>query len=114
MCIRDRVTELARTRVTPEDSVSMVPYFRNPDLSLRETVYSEIFSPNGGSLPFASHRRAVRDARYKLIRETGQADELYDLSVDPFETMNLAQNPTPPQQAAYDLLLDRLVELGVQ
>ncbi|MGK0480379.1 MAG: arylsulfatase B [Planctomycetota bacterium] len=107
------IAELARIRTATEDSVSMVPYFRDAGLSLRDTVYSESFSPNGGSLPFASHGRAVRDERYKLIRNTGQADEFYDLVADPFETTNLAPSLSPVEQAAYDRLVARLVALGV-
>jgi arylsulfatase A-like enzyme len=106
--------ELARVPAGSEDSVSMVPYFSDPGRpSLRATVYSETFSPNGGAPPYASHVRAVRGERYKLIRETGRADELYDLELDPFETTDLLPNPDAAQQAAYDLLAAELVALGV-
>ena len=106
-------TDLAGFPAVTEDSRSLVPYFRNPGLSLREFVYAERFSPNGGAPPFADHRRAVRGARYKLLRQTGQPDELYDLLVDPFETVDLLPNPTPDQQAAYVELVAELVRLGV-
>lgn len=107
------IAGLARIRTAAEDSVSLLPYFRDASLSLRETVYSESFSPNGGTLPFASHERAVRDERYKLIRRTGQADEFFDLVADPFEAVDLSSSLTPVQQAAYDRLVARLVALGV-
>ena len=106
-------TDLAGFPAVTEDSRSLVPYFRNPGLSLREFVYAERFSPNGGAPPYADHRRAVRGARYKLLRQTGQPDELYDLLVDPFETANILPNPTPDQQAAYVELIAELVRLGV-
>lgn len=105
--------ELARIPAATEDSVSMVPYFTDPMLALRETVYAERFEPNHATLPFANHSRAVRNARYKLIRVTGQPDELYDLEQDPFETNDLLPNPTPEEQAAYDALVAELVALGV-
>lgn len=105
--------QLARTAVTAEDSVSLVPYFNDPGLSLRSTVYTETFTPNAGSQPYTTHRRAVRDAQHKLIRATAAADELYDLANDPFETDNLLPNLTTAQQAAYDALVAELVALGV-
>lgn len=103
--------ELARVRATADDSVSMVPYFSDPSLALRETVYAETFTPNGG--PPAEHRRAIRNARYKLIRQTGEPDELYDLDVDGFETTDLFPSMNAAQQAAYDALAAELAALGV-
>ena len=104
--------ELAGVPSTAEDSVSIVPYFSAPSLSLRDTVYSESFVQNGGP-PFGVHRRAVRNARYKLIRQTGAPDELYDLALDPFETANLLPNLSAVEQAAFDALEAELVALGV-
>ncbi|MFT4538938.1 MAG: arylsulfatase B [Planctomycetota bacterium] len=98
---------------TTEDSISLVPYFSNPHLNLRETVYSEIFSPNGSVLPIADHRRAIRDRRYKLIRENGQPDEFYDLLQDPFETSNLLPNLGQRQQLAFDSFEAQFVAYGV-
>jgi arylsulfatase A-like enzyme len=105
--------DLAGARSTAEDSVSLVPYFSNAALSLRDTVYAETFAPNGGSPPFPSHSRAIRDARYKLIRITGQADAFFDLLADPFETADLMPGLSVTEQAAYDALAAELVELGV-
>jgi arylsulfatase A-like enzyme len=103
--------ELAHVRATADDSVSMVPYFADPSVSLRETVYAETFSPNGG--PPTDHRRAIRDERYKLIRQTGEPDEFYDLDNDGFETADLLPNLNGTQQAAHDALVAELVALGV-
>lgn len=107
------IAELGQSPGPLGDSVSMVPYFADPTLSLRAHVYSETFSPNGGAPPFAAHSRAVRGARYKLIRRTGQPDELYDLELDPFETANLLPGLTATEQLEYDALAAELVALGV-
>lgn len=107
------IAELGRARGTAEDSISMVPYFSRPNLALREWVYSELFSPNGAVLPFSNHERAIRDARYKLIRRTGQADQFFDLEIDPFELNDLAPSLSPAEQTRYDALVAELVALGV-
>lgn len=106
------VTQLAGHSVVAEDSVSMLPYFRNPNASIREFAYAESYEPNGPG-PYTSHDRSVREARYKLIRQIGVADEFYDLLVDPFETADLMPNLNLAEQAAYDRLLAELVRLGV-
>ncbi|MBI1379935.1 MAG: sulfatase-like hydrolase/transferase [Planctomycetaceae bacterium] len=107
------IAELGQSPGAAEDSVSLVPYFADPTLALRAHVYAETFSPNGGAPPFASHARAVRGERYKLIRRTGQADEFFDLELDPFETANLLPGLTSAEQLEYDALAAELVALGV-
>jgi arylsulfatase A-like enzyme len=107
------ITELARVHSTAQDSVSLVPYFADPGRALRATVYTETFAPNGGAPPYASHRRALRDVRYKLIRITPSGDEFYDLFADPFETTDLLPGLNAEQQAAFDLLEAELATLGV-
>ncbi|MFT7669554.1 MAG: arylsulfatase B [Planctomycetota bacterium] len=108
------LSELCGSNATTADSVSMVPYFSNSSLMLRSTVYSESFLPNGSFPPIADHSRAIRDARYKLIRINGQADEFYDLDNDSFETANLLPNLTAAEQASFDFLEAELVSLGVE
>ena len=108
------LSELAQKTAVTTDSVSMVPYFSNPNLSLRSTVYTEAFSPNGASMPFDDHRRAIRNQRYKLIREVGEMDEFYDLWADGFETMNLFPGLNALEQSAYDELVAGLTALGVE
>jgi arylsulfatase A-like enzyme len=82
------------------DSISLVPYLSDASLNLRSSVYGEIRSD-----------RAVRDARFKLIRRDG-GDEFYDLLLDPFE-----QNPLDigllesAQQASFDALSPALDDL---
>jgi arylsulfatase A-like enzyme len=105
--------QLAHVPSGTEDSVSMVPCFTNPSVSPRDTVYTESFTPNDGTLPFTTHERAARRKRYKLIRVTGQRDEFYDLLNDPFETTNLLPGLSPQQQIAYDALVAELTALGV-
>lgn len=107
------VAQLAGVSSQAEDSISITPHFAQRLPSLRPWVYTEIFSPNGGSPPFAQHTRAIRDARYKLIRRTGAADEFYDLQLDPFETLNLFGSLTAEQQQRYNALVSELVALGV-
>lgn len=110
------MAELAGVTNVTEDSVSLVPYFSDPTRSLRDTVYSELFAPNHQtSLPFTSHERAVRNERYKLIRRTGVADELYDLNDDPWEATDLLPTLVPGSDAdiAYGALDAELVRLGV-
>ncbi len=97
---------------TAVDSVSFAPCFGSPWLSPRSAVYAERFTPNGPP-PWDEHERAVRGPRFKLIREDGQPDELYDLLVDPFETTNLLPGLSPAAARAYDILRDELAALGV-
>lgn len=79
----------------PLDSVSLVPYLTSPSQTpLRRTVFTEIFD---GSAPQAG-ASAMRDSRYKLIRNNG-VDEVYDLAQDLLEMQNLA--PVAPGSVAY-------------
>jgi len=107
------IAQLAGAWSRAEDSVSLAPYFSRPDLALRTCVYAETYSPNHATGPFTSPERAVRDARYKLIRRTGQPDEFFDLAADPFETQDLFGALDATEQAAYDSLVAELVALGV-
>ncbi|MAG63021.1 hypothetical protein CMO84_05805 [Candidatus Woesearchaeota archaeon] len=90
------------------DSVSLVPYFSDPSLSLRTYVYSERFRPNGVNNPQYRYRtRTVRDSQYKLLRRMGSHDEFYDLLADPYERINLLDKGlTPKQQAALTRISD--------
>ena len=108
------VAELAGVASSAEDSVSMVPYFSGQTTPLRQTVYAELFVPNG-PMPFTMHRRAIYDGSYKLIRRIGSTDELYDLRADPFEQADLFPGLTGGSEAqiAYDALVTELVAMGV-
>jgi len=107
------IAQLGRERSLAEDSVSLVPHFTRAGLTLRSWVYSELFLPIGRAPPFANHQGAIRDARYKLIRRTGRADEFFDLAVDPFEFDESLPSLSPAEQASYDALEAQLQALGV-
>ncbi len=98
----------------PIDSVSLLPYLEEPATpSIREWAYAEFFAPNG-PVPRLFHQRALRGARYKLIRyeQAGPIGgtptirhELYDLELDPFEATDLLQQGLSPQESrAYQRL----------
>jgi len=118
--------DLTSTGVIPAgrtiDSVSFLPVLTDAALpGARQYVFCETFSENN-PLPGAAllPRRALRDARYKLIRDdaqsTGQLVQLFDLIVDPFEYDDLLTQPggpTPVQQLAFANLsaaLDALLQ----
>ncbi len=103
--------DLAGFRSTAEDSVSLVPLFRNPRGSVRDLAYGERF--NGNSPPYTGHRRALRGERYKLIRTGQNNEEFYDLQNDPFELNDLLPGLNAAQQAAYDAMDAEFAALGV-
>jgi len=122
--------DLAGLPSQAEDSVSLVPYLRGNMRPRRSSVYAELFVPNQPSsleghtaLP-SRHIRTVRNERYKLIRYTKGStaiEELYDLSSDPCERLDLCQGPSecqlpslsPDARSNYLALRQELVALGV-
>lgn len=58
--------------------------------SVREYGISELIVPDPKGL--IKSFGTVTDGRYKLIMRLGEKDQLYDLSKDPFETINIAEN----------------------
>jgi arylsulfatase A-like enzyme len=104
--------DLAGLTLPTLDSVSLVPYLKtSAQAPLRETVFAERFGPNGSSNP-TDFQRAIRNARFKLIVRHRGPDELYDLSLDPFEDQPLPLGQLDPlQQANYDLLTAELATL---
>lgn len=106
------ILELATgSATTPTDSVSLVPVLADPRAPHRDFVYAERF--DNGPPPVSNHRRAIRGARYKLIDRPNTGDELFDLELDPFETVNLKNGPlTQEQQAALDALRAELERIG--
>jgi arylsulfatase A-like enzyme len=106
------------------DSVSIVPYLKNPKTpSIRKYQFAEEFLPNGtiyGTLtPQAGatlNLKAIRDFRYKLILNVlTQTEEFYDLEQDPFETSNLLSGQVltagTPEAQAYASLKAQLASL---
>ncbi len=105
--------DLAQTHAgVPLDSVSLVPYFADSQqASLRWFAYSERFLPLGAKgLNVSSSSRAIREARYKLIRRNA-AYEFYDLWTDPFEQTNIVGSMTPQEQAIYDSLKQQMLTM---
>ncbi|MEM9782967.1 MAG: sulfatase-like hydrolase/transferase [Pseudomonadota bacterium] len=85
------LTEIAGQPNPAEDSVSLLPYLQDPTLPTRSSrpyAYAERFSPNGEP-PYDTVERAIRGERFKLIWRDGVDEELFDLSLDPFEAVNL-------------------------
>jgi len=133
------VVEVAGGNSSLVDSVSMVPFFTDPDAQGREFVYAEKFSPNFEPGQFSStvlerHSRAIRDRDgYKLVVEPDrngvQTEKLYLLpaigapldSNDPCETVNFCPSPTgpcglsmaSPHYPAYVALVAELQSMGV-
>jgi len=71
------------------DSVSFIPYLRDPELrSRREWVYADVFAGSFEGVADADY--AMRNDRYKLLRHQG-AEEFYDLAQDPYEHNNLLE-----------------------
>jgi arylsulfatase A-like enzyme len=92
---------------TPLDSYSLAPYLSDPDHpSIRTLAFAEHFAPNGppddARTADRFYNRAIRDARYKLIRRQLGGEEFYDLESDPRELENLFdRNLTLPELARY-------------
>jgi arylsulfatase A-like enzyme len=82
----------------PIDGQSLLAVLQTNNLTLTRYAYSELFGTN--TLTMANAGRTLRDARWELIDFTAQADEFYDLAVDPYEKTNLlatAMNATQLQ-----------------
>lgn len=95
------------TKITAElDGISMVPYLTNVNQApLREFIYTELFGRNSSKL-------AVRNERYKLLKQSGVSDEYYDLEKDAFETSNmLSRTLTSVEQENLDRLKSELTRL---
>lgn len=115
------VADLLRTDVRagvgdnrPIDGRSLAALLASPSAPpVRTTIFHQRFAPNGPP-PYASEAWMVRDARWKLIRRVGQADQLYDLQGVVREGASLDVGAlTPEQQAAYDaLVLELAAVLG--
>jgi arylsulfatase A-like enzyme len=104
------LAELGGATSTAEDSVSLVPYLSGDSGSVRSSIYSEKFLPNG--LPFSpwSWDRVVRDVEgWKLMQREGKVDELFHLPSDPCEDQNRLPAPSGSEaEAAYLALLEEL------
>lgn len=95
--------------VSPFDGVSLLPVFQDPaGAAPNAHIYSEVFAPNGANTgaSVAGNRAIMNVAGYKLITWStgvtfpqlggaGVGAELYNLAVDPNETVNLLTNGNP-------------------
>ncbi len=90
------------------DSVSLMPYLANPDReSIREWIYADKFMLDLGGVRGGDY--AIRDARYKFLVEQGADERFFDLSVDPFEHVNLLDGElSEEERARYESLKDRV------
>ena len=114
------ISELAGTPRTTADSVSFAPLLWDGHAPApRPNVYAERFTPNFDSADgekLRRHERAIRDDRYKLIRNTslwGSSEELYDMQLDPGETTNLLPPGDEDAARAYSDLFHDLRRMGV-
>ncbi len=81
------VAELTGTISNAKDSVSFKSAFSTSDKATpkRTFIYTE-WQPSGGPKP---DMWAIRDNQFKLIQYSNGSKELYDLSVDPYESNDL-------------------------
>ncbi|MCA9492814.1 MAG: sulfatase-like hydrolase/transferase, partial [Myxococcales bacterium] len=90
------------------DGLSLLPVLAHPRRELHDTLYTEVFHPNGAEVEHDKDRVAVRDRRYKLVRyRTGGDEEFYEIDRVTFRDgpeLLAGGALTAPQQAALDRL----------
>ncbi len=95
------LTEAQRKRT---DSQSVVPMLQSPKATGRKYAYSERLTPLGHG-PWKGGAQMIRDTEYKLIRNLGGRDELYDMRGVEFEGKNLLSGTlSASEKKAYDRL----------
>jgi arylsulfatase A-like enzyme len=96
-----------RLNETKIDGVSLAPVLEDPEATARDFAYVDVFGPQQGRI---ADRHAIRDERYKFIRDRRTEElEFYDLSVDPWEKVNLLDGElTAEQRLAYDNLVKKI------
>ena len=92
------------------DSVSLAPVFADHSVKVRDYAYVDNFGPTRTRIV---NRRAIRDDQFKVIVDLQlNTTELYDLSVDPYETKDLLQETLAEEtEVRYYALLAQLEEL---
>jgi arylsulfatase A-like enzyme len=85
------------------DAVSLAPVLRDHTQQVRTFAYADVFGPQQREIV---NRRAIRDTRFKLIFDRqNDTEELYDLSLDPYEKNDLLKSGlSADAQASYDSL----------
>ena len=69
---------------TTIDSRSLLPFIKNQSSKVRDWAFTELFGFND-----TDDGKAIRNQSYKLIRFDNGTEELYKLSIDPYESDNL-------------------------
>ncbi len=83
------VADIAGVSHASPDSRSLLPLLESPSApSLRRYGYSEMFRPDGLG-PYRYHDQAIRDQRFKLVREDCRDTRFFDLRDDPGEQHEL-------------------------
>jgi arylsulfatase A-like enzyme len=92
------------------DSVSIMPVLAEADApSPRGWLYADVFF--AGSSRFETADYAMRNERYKLLRNDGE-EEFYDLQNDPYEHENLLSGElTTAERVEYETLQEQIMEL---
>ncbi len=91
----------------PDDSVSFAAVAADPGApGSREVALAERFEPNGRG-PWSRHQVALEDRGFKAVFDGGHAVALYDLSADPWETVDLLEAGGPRADAAVAALRAR-------
>jgi arylsulfatase A-like enzyme len=82
----------------PIDGLDLAPYLANVAAApLRDFVVVDKFEPNGFG-PYTDEGAMVRDARWKLIRRSGQPDAFFDLQGVEREGVDLNGGPLDGEQ----------------
>ncbi len=95
------------------DGIDLAPYLADPQVApLRDHVVVDKFEPNGIG-PYTETGAMVRDARWKLIRRSGQPDALFDLQGLDREGVDLNDGSLEPEEAAAFSQLDSWLEAAL-
>ena len=92
------------------DSVSLAPVLADSSVQVRDFAYADAFGPQTTGIV---NRKAIRDDQFKIVMDLqNNTTELYDLSVDPYETEDLLQETLEEEtEIRYFALLAQLEEL---
>ncbi|MGI9272995.1 MAG: sulfatase-like hydrolase/transferase [Woeseiaceae bacterium] len=93
-----------------QDSISLTPVLRQSSTKVRDYAYVDHFGPTRTQIV---NRHAIRDDQYKIIVDLqDNTKELYDLSVDPYESVDLLQETLDEEtEVRYHALLAQLEQL---
>ncbi|MGL6313145.1 sulfatase-like hydrolase/transferase [Vibrio sp. WXL103] len=89
--IAPTITDITGTELEqPMVGKSLIHYFNQQQ---QEPIHSYLYTQTNGNEIYGI-QRAVFNQEWKLIHNTYDVDELYNLAIDPDELNNLAQDPT--------------------